>query len=169
MISILGAGPHGKQLAALYPSCSLFDDNLPGYRPLASSPARDEYLIGAAMPKVRQQIYDKVEWRNAYDYGRVVFPGAQIGFGVRLGEHVHILYNAVVSHGCQIGDFVTICSGAVLAGEVTVEAGVLIGANAVIRHGGITIGRGAVIGMGAVVCDDVPDNTKVVGNPARPL
>lgn len=169
MISILGAGPHGKQLANLYPVSTLYDDYLPGYKPCASAPARDEYLIGAVWPHVRQLIYDKVGFRSPYNYGRVVFPGAQVAYNAQLGEHVHVLFNAVVSHGCQVGDFTTIASGAVLAGEVTVEAGVFIGANAVIRHGGITIGKGATVGMGAVVVDDVKPNTKVVGNPAKPL
>lgn len=169
MISILGAGPHGHELADLFPASVLYDDYLPGYKPCGSAPARDEYLIGAVWPHVRQLINDKVGFRTAYLDGRVVFPGAQISKSARLGEHVHVLYNAVVSHGCQIGDFTTIASGAVLAGEVTVESGAFIGANAVIRHGGITIGRGAVIGMGAVVVDNVPENTKVVGNPAKPL
>lgn len=169
VISILGAGPHGKQLAALYPACRLYDDYLDGFNRLASAPARDEYLIGAVWPHVRRLIYDRVGFRTAYNDGRVVFPGAQIGNGARLGEHTHVLFNTVVSHGCDVGDFVTICSGAVLAGEVVVESGAFIGANAVVRHGGITIGRNATVGMGAVVCDDVPDNTKVVGNPAKPL
>lgn len=173
MISVLGAGPHGRQLAALLSldgqTASLYDDHLSDYKPCSSAPARDEYLIGAAWPHVRQNIYDKVGLRTAYNFGRVVFPGAQLGWGVQLGEHVHVLYNAVVSHGCQIGDFVTICSNATLCGEVTVESGAFIGAGAVIRHGGITIGRNAVVGMGAVVVDDIPPGEKWAGNPAKPL
>jgi acetyltransferase-like isoleucine patch superfamily enzyme len=170
VIAILGAGPHGKQIAALNPTSYLYDDYLEGYIPCAVGADKYEYLIGAVWPAVRQMIYDKVPGGStAHQDGRVVFPGVQLGNGAQLGEHVHVLYNAVISHGCEVGDFVTIASGAVLAGEVTVESGAFIGANAVIRHGGITIGRGAVVGMGAVVCDDVPDNTKVVGNPAKVL
>lgn len=168
VIAILGAGPHGHQLASLYPNSYLYDDYLPGYPPLSEATDNNLYLIGAVWPQVRQHINDKVAG-YAYNGGRVVFPGAQLGQGVELGEHVHVLYNAVVSHGCQVGDFTTICSGAILCGEVTVESGVFIGAGAIIRHGGITIGRNAVIGMGAVVVDNVPEGVKVVGNPARAL
>lgn len=168
VIAILGAGPHGHEIANLHPGWAVFDDNLPGYKSCIYAAKLYPYVIGAAWPKVRRALNDKlsgVAWEN----GNVIFPGARISPTARLGEHVHVLYNAVISHGCQIGDFTTIAAGAVLAGEVTVEPGVFIGANAVIRHGGITIGRNAVIGMGAVVCDDVPDNAKWVGNPAKPL
>ncbi len=34
---------------------------------------------------------------------------------------------------------------------------------------GITIGNNCIVGAGAVVTHDVPDNTVVVGNPARPI
>lgn len=43
-----------------------------------------------------------------------------------------------------------------------------IGSNATIMCG-ITIGEGALVGAGAVVTKDVPDNSVVVGNPARVL
>ena len=43
-----------------------------------------------------------------------------------------------------------------------------IGSGAVIL-GGIIIGENAMIGAGSVVTKDVPPNTTVAGNPARPL
>jgi acetyltransferase-like isoleucine patch superfamily enzyme len=146
----------------------MYDDYLPNYEPVGKGALKYEYLIGAFWPQVRQLINDKIPGGcSAHQVGRVVFPGVQLGHGVRLGEHVHVLYNAVISHGCQIGDFVTIGALAGLAGDVTVEAGAFIGMGAQIRHGGITIGKGATVGMGAVVVDDVKPGTKVVGNPAK--
>lgn len=49
-----------------------------------------------------------------------------------------------------------------------VKKGATIGTGATIL-GGITIGERAVVGAGSVVTRDVPDDTTVVGNPARPI
>lgn len=101
-----------------------------------------------------------------YD-GMVLLPGAQVDFSAELGQHVHVCQNAVVSHGCRINDFVTVCPGAILAGDVQVGEGALIGAGAVVLHTEITIGPWAKIGAGAVVTRDVPARAVVVGNPAQ--
>lgn len=54
------------------------------------------------------------------------------------------------------------------AKKTHVQKGASIGAGAVILPG-ITIGKNAMVGAGAVVTKDVPDNTTVIGNPARIL
>jgi acetyltransferase-like isoleucine patch superfamily enzyme len=43
-----------------------------------------------------------------------------------------------------------------------------IGANVTLLPG-VTVGRNSLIGAGSVVVEDVPDDTVVVGNPARPV
>jgi len=50
--------------------------------------------------------------------------------------------------------------------ETRVKRFAAIGAGCTINPG-ITIGENALIGAGSVVTRDVPDNTVVVGNPAR--
>lgn len=165
---MLGAGPHGREIAALL-HAELFDDHLPGFRPVSAN--RYPFVVGAAWPRVRRQIADCAPsfpcgcWPHGE--GAFLFPGAVVSKAATLGPQSHVGYNAVVSHGCQVGAFVNICAGVVLGGEVTVEDDVFIGANATVIHGGITIGRGAVIGAGAVVIEDVPAGVTVAGVPAR--
>ncbi|MEO0540566.1 MAG: acyltransferase [Cyanobacteria bacterium P01_A01_bin.105] len=55
---------------------------------------------------------------------------------------------------------------AVVGRPITVQAGVWIGANALILPG-VTIHEGAVVAAGAVVTKDVPANALVAGVPAR--
>lgn len=168
-VSVLGAGAHGHQLAAILSARAhqpvLYDDHRDGFPPINEAPFSDGYVIGAAWPHVRQAIASRLTLSNPGE--PFVFPGAHIGDRATLGAHTHVEYNAVVSHGCQVGPFVTICPGAVLAGEVTVGEGTFIGANATIIHGGITIGANVTVGAGAVVTRDVPDGWTVAGVPAR--
>jgi sugar O-acyltransferase (sialic acid O-acetyltransferase NeuD family) len=72
----------------------------------------------------------------------------------------------VIEHECVVGNFAHIGPGAVLCGNVSVGEFSFVGANAVVRQG-ITIGSNVMIGAGSVVVKDVPDNTTVMGVPAK--
>lgn len=100
--------------------------------------------------------------------GSVALAGAAIGANAKIGDHVFLLQGTVVSHDCRVGDFVSVASGACLSGGVEVGTASYIGSNASIRNG-VKIGTHSLVGIGSVVLNDVPDNTVVVGNPARVL
>lgn len=169
LVSVLGAGPHGKQIAADLGSTFLFDDALKGYEPTAIGARLRPWIAGALWPEVRRAIVAGLpnDVRAPYRHGVYKAPSAVTGAGAKAGAHVHILAGAIVAHGCILDDFVTIATGATLCGEVHVCEGAFVGAGAVIVHGGITIGAGAMVGAGAVVLEDVPPGAVVMGNPAR--
>jgi len=85
-----------------------------------------------------------------------------IGHRVMMGPGVH-LYTPC--HPLQKDDR---NSGLEQAKAIRIGNDVWIGGRAIICPG-VTIGNGCVIGAGAVVTRDVPDNTVVAGNPARPI
>lgn len=110
---------------------------------------------------------------NAIDVGSVFCPNTMVTSNAKIGKFFQCNIYSYVAHDCVIGDFVTFAPGVRCNGRVQIEDYAYIGTNAVIREGTpdkpLRIGRGAVVGMGAVVTKDVPADTTVVGNPAKPI
>jgi len=109
-------------------------------------------------------------------YGRL-----HVGQGASIATHVTINVDAEVTVGSNVslGPFVKIYSGThpigpgslrrladVVAKPVTIEDGCWIGLGAIILPG-VTVGHGSIVAAGAVVDQDVPPNSHIVGNPAQ--
>jgi len=111
----------------------------------------------------------------------VVGRGVNLEFHVTIGSRCliftasYLSENTVVEDDVFIGARVCTASGTVIShrrdipcesrGPV-IRAGARVGTGASL-HPGITVGREAVVALGAVVFQDVPEATLVLGNPAR--
>ena len=100
--------------------------------------------------------------------GCVIYPQCFVGLNARLGEVVFCLSGAVINQDDVVEDGVTFASGAMLAGNVHVEADCYLGQGCLVRQF-VRVGRGSMIGMGAVVVKEVAPGSVMVGNPARKL
>ena len=98
----------------------------------------------------------------------MVGPGAIINALAKIGTGVICNSGSIVEHECVIGDFAHIAPGTVLGGNVKVGRNSFIGAGSVVKPG-IVIGDDVIVGAGTVVIRNLPDNSKVVGNPQRYL
>ncbi|WP_018629363.1 acetyltransferase [Niabella aurantiaca] len=142
----------------------------------------DKYAIGIGNPKNRKFICDKfkdiggtlvslisphakISRHVEIGTGASILSGCSISNSVTIGVCVLVYYNAVVTHDCNIGNFVELSPGATLLGGVTVGNFSHIGSNATILPN-IRIGENVIVGAGAVVTKDVPDNCIVTGIPA---
>ena len=108
--------------------------------------------------------------------GSVVEFAVNIGDRVRLHSQCFVPEYSILEDDCWLGPRVVITNARFPASRrakdtlqgVRICRFAKVGANATLLPG-VVIGRGALVGAGAVVTRDVPADTVVVGNPARPV
>lgn len=133
----------------------------------------------------RQAIVERLGLRPER-YATIVHPTASVGAGsrvgdgsvllahvalsadVRMGAHVAVMPQAVLTHDDYVDDFATIASGVRLGGGVTVERGAYLGAGALVRES-LTVGAWSLVGMGSTVLQNIPAGEVWAGSPARRL
>lgn len=98
--------------------------------------------------------------------GVTIMAGCIVNAYARLGANVVINTGSIVEHDCVIGDHAFISPGVRLGGTVDIGTGAHVGIGAIVLQN-IRVGKNAIVGAGAVVLADVPDETVVVGVPAR--
>lgn len=100
--------------------------------------------------------------------GTAVMAGAVVNSDAAIGENVIVNTGATVDHDCVVGDGVHLAPGVHLCGGVQVGAGTFIGAGTVAIPG-IRVGANAIVGAGSTLLEDVSENVKAAGSPARRL
>lgn len=113
--------------------------------------------------------------------GYLRFRGVQIGqntmisLGAKIDTHrgkVSIGDNCLITHGVKIlshdGAMRLIDSSDDGNGFVKIGNNVFVGVNSIVLRN-VTVGDNVVIAAGSVVTKDVPENTLVAGNPAKPI
>jgi acetyltransferase-like isoleucine patch superfamily enzyme len=107
--------------------------------------------------------------------GSVVEFSVRIDDGVRLHSQCFVPEHSILEAGCWLGPRVVITNAKfpnsphtkASLDPVLIRKGAKVGANATLLPG-IVLGAGCLVGAGSVVTRDVPDDTIVLGNPARP-
>jgi acetyltransferase-like isoleucine patch superfamily enzyme len=109
--------------------------------------------------------------------------GAQVGEGcyiiptdvgaepylVKIGNHVAVAGGVqFVTHDGATWVFRDQVPDCQVFGPIVIEDNCILGQN-VVLFPNITIGRNTVVGAGSVVITDIPPNSVVMGNPARPF
>ncbi len=100
--------------------------------------------------------------------GTVIMAHAVINSDCKIGKNVIINTCANVDHDCVIEEGVHIAPGSTLCGNVVVGRGSFIGAGVTVVPN-IVIGKNVIVGAGSTVIKNVPDEVKIVGNPAKEL
>ena len=84
----------------------------------------------------------------------------------RSGKACIVNTGVIIEHDCRVGNGVHLSPSATLGGTVSVgdKSWICLGAKVI---NNITIGKSVTVGAGAVVIDDIEDQTLVVGIPAK--
>jgi len=152
---------------AIDPELTTYPCFCPLFRPINRAKAtREAERLGFRFDTMLVDPYVITTPTSEIGKGSFVNTGCIIGAEASLSRHVLINRGASIGHHTRIGECVSIGPGAIISGLAQIEHGAMIGAGAIVLPK-IKIGAFAIVGAGSVVTRDVPDCTKVVGNPAR--
>lgn len=98
--------------------------------------------------------------------GVIVFPQCIISSDVVLKDFSYVNFQCGIGHDAEIGEFVQINPGSQIGGHTIIGKGTLVGSGSTIIQK-INVGKNVVVGSGSTVFTDVPDDTTVMGNPAK--
>lgn len=147
-------------------------------------PAEDDWVIPALGDSLVRERYVTILKEKGAKFETLIHPTAYIGTNVtigegcvitqlsvltaniRLGDFVNVGVRTTLSHGNDLGDFVTFAGHCCVAGEVKIGARAFVGCNVTIVPHKI-IGEDAYLCAGSVVIRNVRPGTRVIGNPAK--
>lgn len=98
--------------------------------------------------------------------GVIVGVNALVGADAVIGDYCCILDHTIVAHDCRLEDNVCCMGNVNICGNVKIGRDTYLGGSSTI-YPSISIGQKAFIGIGSVCINDIPNNIKVFGNPAR--
>lgn len=98
--------------------------------------------------------------------GTVIMANVAVNAGAVVGKHCILNTGSIVEHDNQLDDFVHVSVGAMLAGTVHVGKKTWIGIGASVRNN-LSVCAGCMIGAGAVIVKNIEEAGTYVGVPAE--
>ena len=142
----------------------------------------NKYVLGVGSPKSRFLLKNKMD-KVGGSIEKVIVESVEIGSrnigngvsimsgtiitnDITIGDCTLINLNCTIGHDSIIGNYSELAPGVHISGHVEIGDFTSIGTGAVIIPK-IKIGKNCIIGAGSVVNKDMPDNSVIVGVPAK--
>lgn len=141
----------------------------------------NKVILSMNAPKIRSKLFSiyknhlidlvvhnlaTVSKKAEIDIGTVIQRNVLISPNVQIGKNCFLNDSSSVHHESIIGDFSILAPRSLVLGRAKIGKQCYIGAGAIIKEN-VEIGNNVVIGAGSVVINNIPDNSTVVGNPAK--
>jgi sugar O-acyltransferase (sialic acid O-acetyltransferase NeuD family) len=142
-----------------------------------------EATVGIGEPATRKRVFGELE-RDGIEVATLIHPDVYIPNTTTVGKGVTIQMGVFVSCNVTIEDYAiiqphaniahddvlkkgsTVSAFCNLGGNVTIGEYAYLGLSACVKQG-LSVGGDSIVGMGAVVCESVPNEVVAFGNPAR--
>lgn len=98
--------------------------------------------------------------------GLIIFPFSVVSNNVKLGNHVFINMHTTIGHDAEIGHFSVLSSHCDITGNVKIGKNNFIGSHSTFVPK-IKTGDNVMVGIGSIVMNNIPNSSKVFGNPAK--
>jgi sugar O-acyltransferase (sialic acid O-acetyltransferase NeuD family) len=146
--------------------------------------SKNDFFISIGDNHIRRKVYERLAIRNLFpinaihpssiicssaqiaDKGVMISAGVIVNSFCKIDDAVILNTGCIIEHECTVGAFSHICPGTILCGNVSVGFNTFVGAGSVVKQG-VSIGNNVIIGAGSVVVKNVPDHSKIYGNPAK--
>ena len=118
--------------------------------------------------KFANLIHPSVKLNKTVDigYGCIIYQNSIITANISIGNHVIVSPKCGIGHDSIIKDYCALLWNVNVSGNVVLEEGVTMGSGSTIIQGR-KVGRESFLGAGAVVIEDINEESVAVGVPTR--
>jgi len=130
------------------------------------------------LPKLESLKIPRTRFATLVDPSAVIANNVKIGYGTcisplccinsysRIGDFVQIWSQVIIATGAILKNYSYVAANSYIGAYVEMSEGAYVGPSVSILEF-VKMGKWSLAGMGSVVVKDVPEYTKVVGNPSR--
>lgn len=109
----------------------------------------------------------KIMKKFTFGKGNIILPSTSILSPVKIKDFNILGTSSIILHHCEIDSNCSIGGGSLIGAGTKIKKNTFIGVGVTIGSLNLKIGSNSFVSSGSVVLNNIPNNTKVIGNPAR--